>query len=98
MKLVPNGMHVTVATDQRFGLSYGSEHQKDDVVRIADVGQALGCLVDFDGLDIGQEVSQQCSLLVAGQLELGVGEHPQELTDRVVTGQGGETLGLPGFP
>ena len=36
-----------------------SEHQKDDVVRISDVGQALGCLVDFDGVDIGQEVSQQ---------------------------------------
>ena len=89
MKLVPHGLYVTVATDQCFGLGHGGEHQKDDVVRISDVGQALGCLVDFDGLDIGQEVSQQCFLLVVGQLELGVGEHPQQLTDRVVTGPGG---------
>ena len=86
MEWGPHGLNVTVATDQCFGLGHGSEYQKDDVVRIADVGQALGCLVDFDGLDIWQKVGQQCFLLVAGQLEPGVGEHLQQFTGRVVTG------------
>lgn len=43
MEWGPHGLNVTVATDQCFGLGHGSEYQKDDVVRIADVGQALGC-------------------------------------------------------
>ncbi len=48
MTLLPNGLNVTVATDQRIGIGYGREYQKDDVVRIANVGQTLGGLVDLD--------------------------------------------------
>jgi len=77
VKLLGNGLDVTVSSHQRIGTAGGSQLQKDGVLPIANVGQAIRLGVDLDGFDAGQEVGQQGLPLVAGQLELGVGKHPQ---------------------
>ena len=75
VELPADGLDVAVTADQRICTAGSSQLKKDDVLRIANVGQAIRRGVDLYGFDIGQEFGQQGFTLGGRQLELWLALH-----------------------
>jgi hypothetical protein len=75
VELPADGLDVAVTADQRISTARRSQLKKDDVLRIANVGQASRRGVDLYGFDIGQEFGQQGFTLGGRQFELWLALH-----------------------